>query len=64
MTAPFAFVAHRDGCFAGVVSPDVDPDDLRQSLADFATAGCTITPVASREEYRAMVDAMPMWEAA
>jgi hypothetical protein len=57
----WAFVAHKDGYWAGVCSPKVGKAELRKFLGDFAAAGFSITSVDNREEYVNLIGGMGCW---
>ena len=50
---PWAFIAHRDGRWAGVAAANMPKRDLRKFLGDFASDGFAILTVNSRDEYNA-----------
>ena len=58
---PWAYIAHKDGYFAGVASPSLPAKDLRDFLAEFAADGFSIMTVTSREEYEAALASMKPW---
>jgi hypothetical protein len=60
-TAPFAYIAHKDGKWAGVIAGNSPPHGLREFLGDFAGEGFAIMTVASRDEYNAALASMEMW---
>lgn len=49
----WAFIAHRDKVWAGVISGESSKAELGKFLGDFAARGCEIMTVNSREEYNA-----------
>jgi hypothetical protein len=61
MSEPFCYVAHKDGFWAGVISPSIGNRELAKFFREFASAGFTITPCGSREEYSAFLDTKGMW---
>lgn len=61
MTAAWAYIAHKDGYWCGVASPELPAKDLRKFLGDFAADGFSIMTVHSREEYDAVLTDMKPW---
>jgi hypothetical protein len=61
VSTPFAYIAHKDGYWCGVASPDLPAKDLRDFLGDFAADGFSIMTVNSREEYEAALASMKSW---
>lgn len=59
---PWAFVAHKDGKWAGVAAADMPKKDLGKFICDFAADGFSIMPVASRDEWLEVSGRMPMWK--
>lgn len=71
----WGYVAHRDGKFAGVISGTYDTPgmpatpaqkakwkkEIAEFCGDFIADGFEITKVYSREEYKALVEPMPIW---
>lgn len=60
-TEAWAFIAHKDGYWAGVASASLSKKSLRQFLGDFAAEGFTITTVHDREEYNAVIGKLKQW---
>lgn len=58
---PWAYIAHKDGYWCGVASPELPAKDLRDFLGDFAADGFSIMTVFSREEYDAALKDMKPW---
>lgn len=58
---PWAFIAHKDGYWAGVAAADMPKKDLRKFLGDFAAAGFAIMTVHSRPEYNAALASLKWW---
>ncbi len=58
---PWAFIAHKDGCWAGVAAANMPKRDLRKFLGDFAADGFAILTVNSRDEYNAALAKMKFW---
>ena len=58
---PWAFIAHKDGYWAGVASAELPKRGLQKFLGDFAADGFSIMPVNSREEYDAALKTMKHW---
>ena len=59
---PWAFIAHKDGQWAGVAAANMDRKDLRKFLGDFAAEGFALMTVYNRDEYEAVLKAMDMWQ--
>ena len=60
MTAkPWAYVAHKDGYWAGVSC--AEGETLAAFVADFIRDGFTVEPVVSREAYLDMTAKMQPW---
>lgn len=57
----WAFIAHKDGKWAGLASATLSKKELRKFLGDFAADGFLITTVESREEYNRVIGAMKYW---
>lgn len=60
-TTPWAFIAHKDGYWAGVASSTLPKKDLREFLGDFAADGFSIMTVYSRDEYNAAFGTFKYW---
>lgn len=58
MSEPWAYIAHKDGHWAGVTQPGKGAGKF---LADFINDGFAITTVHSRDEYEATLDQMKHW---
>ena len=58
---PWAFIAHKDGYWAGVGSATMPKRDLRKFIGDFVTDGFSITTVYSREEYQRTLAGLKFW---
>ena len=61
MQMAWAFVAHKDGYWAGVCSPAVGKRELKKFTGDFVAAGFSITVVNSRDEYNDMLGKLKFW---
>lgn len=61
MTKPWAYVAHKDGRWAGVCVCDFNQKSLNEFLEEFAADGFTLQPMANREEYLEFTKKMPAW---
>lgn len=61
MSDVWAYVAHKNGYWAGVCSPAVGKRELKEFLAEFAAEGFTLTPVFDRAEYNVLLDTMQEW---
>ena len=61
---PWAFIAHKDGRWAGVAVGNLPKRDLKKFLGDFAADGFAIDTVFSREEYDAKLKTLKCWRAA
>lgn len=57
----FAYVAHKDGKWAGVCSIFAGRASLKEFLAEFAGDGFTLQPVSSRAEYDALLNSLKPW---
>ena len=57
----WAFIAHKGGYWAGVISAEVPKSDLKRFLGDFGVDGFDITTVHSREEYLAKIKELKFW---
>lgn len=57
----FAYVAHKDGKWAGVCSIFAGRKSLNDFLAEFAADGFTLQAVKDREEYNALLDSLKPW---
>ncbi|HVR57583.1 MAG TPA: hypothetical protein VMT72_12235 [Pseudolabrys sp.] len=57
----WAFIAHKDGYWAGVCSGDLPKRELKRFLGDFAANGFSISTVNSREEYNAFLAPLKFW---
>lgn len=60
MTAPWAYIAHKGGYWAGVASASYE-GDLDAFLGSLVRDGFNITVVFSREEYNAFIGPMECW---
>lgn len=58
---PWAYVAHKDGRWAGVCACDIHKKSLNEFLEEFAVDGFTLQPMANREEYLEFTAKMPPW---
>lgn len=58
---PWAFIAHKDGRWAGVAAANMPKKDLRKFLGDFAADGFEIMTVKSRDEYNAALAKLRTW---
>lgn len=54
---PWAFIAHRSGKWAGVISADSTASEVRKFVGGFAAKGCAIMTVYDRDEYNAALAA-------
>lgn len=61
MSTPWAYIAHKDGYWAGVCSPEIGKRELTKFLGEFAADGFSIQTVMSREEYKTVLDGMNHW---
>lgn len=61
-TKPWAFIAHKDGCYAGIASAELPKRDLRKFLGDYAADGFSILSVNNREEYDAEMAKLKSWK--
>ena len=59
--AAWAYIAHKDGYWAGVCAGDVPKRILAKFLGDFAADGFSISTVNDRTEYDAMLVPMKFW---
>jgi hypothetical protein len=57
----FAYVAHKDGKWAGVCSIFAGRESVKEFLAEFAADGFMLQPVKDREEYNALLDSLKPW---
>lgn len=60
-TDTWAWVAHKDGKWAGCISPACGRKDVAKFCGGFIADGFTITAVNSREEYEALTKPMGVW---
>ena len=60
MTA-WAYIAHKDGKWAGIASAKQPKRALRKFLGDFAADGFSITTVEDREEYNRVIGGLAPW---
>ena len=58
---PWAFIAHKNGRWAGVAAGNLPKRDLKKFLGDFAGDGFGIITVFSRDEYNAQLQKMVAW---
>lgn len=58
---PWAFVAHKDGFWAGLASARLPRHDLTKFLGEFASEGFTISTVHDRAEYDALLLTLQPW---
>ena len=58
MSDVWAYIAHKDGYWAGVCCPGKETADF---LAEFVADGFAISTVFSREEYETLLDSMQDW---
>lgn len=58
---PWAYVATKNGQWAGVASAEMPKKDLGKFMAEFASDGFSITTVHSREQWLKLSSEMPMW---
>lgn len=56
---PWAFIAHKDGCWRGVCVADKGAGKF---LASFIAKGCAVTTVYNREEYNAFLAKLDAFE--
>jgi hypothetical protein len=61
---PWAYIAHKDGKWAGVAAANMPAKDLRKFLGDFAADGFAIMTVFDRNEYERAIRSMEMWRPA
>lgn len=59
--AAWAFIAHKDGYWAGIASATLPKRELRKFLGDFAAEGFSITTVEDRAEYERLIAPMGYW---
>lgn len=58
---PWAYVAHKDGYWAGIISPDAGKKQISEFMADFAERGFTITTAHNEVEHKAVLDRLRFW---
>lgn len=58
---PFAFIAHKDGYWAGVCSPEIPKRELQKFLGDFAASGFSIMTVDDRDSYNRQLETLKFW---
>lgn len=58
---PWAYVACKEGKWAGVASAEMRKKDLGKFMAEFASDGFSIVTVHSRDEWLKLSSEMPMW---
>ena len=61
MSEPWAYIAHKNGYWAGIASPEMGKKELRKFLGEFAADGFAITTVINREEYDAFMSTLQHW---
>ena len=61
MADPFCYVAHKNGYWAGIISPAIGKHELTKFFHEFGSGGFTITPFATREEYSRFLDTVKGW---
>lgn len=59
MSEAWAYIAHKDDHWAGVIAANCEKKTLKRFWSDFA--GFTITPVPDRESYLKTINAMKFW---
>ena len=52
-TAPWAFIAHKDGKWGGVCAADIPAKEIGKFTVEFIASGFDIKTVFSREQYLA-----------
>ena len=57
----WAFIAHKDGYWAGVCTATLPKRELKKFIGDFVADGFSITTVDSREQYDATLKTMKFW---
>jgi hypothetical protein len=57
----WAFIAHKDGYWAGVCTAQMAKRDLRKFLGDFAAEGFSIMSVNDRDEYNKALSELKFW---
>jgi hypothetical protein len=57
----WAFIAHKDGKWAGVAAASLPKRELQKFLGDFAADGFSITTVENRDEYNRIIGSMGYW---
>lgn len=58
---PWAYIAHKNGYWAGVASAELGRKELRKFLGDFVVDGFAITTVYSRDEYKRLISGLGFW---
>lgn len=59
MSEAWAYIAHKDDHWAGIVAADIGAKGLKEFFGDFA--GFAITPVPDRATYLKTIEAMKCW---
>lgn len=54
----WAIVAHSEGKFRGVISPELGPREVGKFCAEMTDAGCTLQPVADEASYLVLLDTL------
>lgn len=57
----WSYICHKDGHWAGLVSPEVGKKELARFLGQFAAEGFSISSVASRDEFDAKMATLKPW---
>lgn len=60
-TKPWAFIAHKDAHWAGVIAADATKKEIKKFLGEFAADGFSILTVHNRDEYNKVLDTMKIW---
>lgn len=59
---PWAFIAHRDGEWMGVLSAELPKRELHNHLGGYVAKGCTIFTAYNRDEYLAELERLEMYK--
>ena len=62
MSKPWAYVAHKDGYWAGLVSASMPRKDLIRCIGEWVADGLTITTAHSRDEFLALLATLRPWD--
>ncbi len=61
MDKAWAYIAHKDGYWAGVASATLSSQSLAEFMREFLDDGFSIMAVASRDEYDTALNKLGFW---